>query len=655
MYEALVKFGFSNSFIRWVKTLYTDIQGCMLNNGWVSAPYKILRGIRQGCPLSSLIFVIAVEILACQIRQNKDIKGFQIKIDTMNHSIKISQMADDTTLFLANKRDVSLALNVIEIFGSLSGLKLNRSKTEGIWLGRLKHCKEKIENVNWTKSIVKSLGIYFGINKKECDKLNIESVIEKSENIVLSWKKRNLTMIGRIAVVKSLILPNLTYLANTSSINKEYINKFKKLIYNFIWDSKREKIKRITLSQDYTEGGLKITDIDNYIAAIKLSWVKRLTTGEFANWKVIPAFYFNNFGKDFLIFNMPVDNILSIPKIKVLPEFYMDIVKTWFEKVKIDKNLQTISSFRVIRQQLLWGNKYIKFQNKCLVFTQWIKDNIYCMNDIINDQGYITQDYILSKLSNKSNWISEFTRLKNSIPKEWINILKSEDSIKTNVKTDLNLNVKIGTKKVNIMQLETRDLYKFVNSLEKNTPPGFSKWTKQLNLDNTFLIREMLVFIFYKLKDNKLKIFRWKLLHYILPCKVLLHQWKIATNNTCDFCNQVDDYEHFFVNCPYLSEFWGKFKILLVKLKFGIHTVNFRNLIIGYKIWESNYYDINFIFTLVLFSINKSFYKSDNKQKSIDIYAIFKQEFLKRVEINNTINGKRSDIIESVYSYLQEI
>jgi hypothetical protein len=60
-------------------------------------------------------------------------------------SIKISQLADDTTLFLKLKNGISIALNIIEIFGNLSGLKLNRSKTEGIWLGRLKHCKDPLQ------------------------------------------------------------------------------------------------------------------------------------------------------------------------------------------------------------------------------------------------------------------------------------------------------------------------------------------------------------------------------------------------------------------------------------------------------------------------------------------------------------------------------
>jgi hypothetical protein len=59
-----------------------------MNNGWISEIFKNSRGIRQDCPLSALLFVLSVEIMALRIRNNKDIKGFQIKIDEQTHCIK---------------------------------------------------------------------------------------------------------------------------------------------------------------------------------------------------------------------------------------------------------------------------------------------------------------------------------------------------------------------------------------------------------------------------------------------------------------------------------------------------------------------------------------------------------------------------------------
>jgi hypothetical protein len=136
MLNTLKQFGFNDSFIRWVQTLYSDNQTCVSNNGWVSEIFNNSRGIRQGCPLSALLFILSVEIMAFRLRSNKNIKDTTIKIDEQNHSINISQLADDTTFFMSSKEEITSALNEMEIFGSLSGLMLNRNKIQGMWVGK---------------------------------------------------------------------------------------------------------------------------------------------------------------------------------------------------------------------------------------------------------------------------------------------------------------------------------------------------------------------------------------------------------------------------------------------------------------------------------------------------------------------------------------
>ena len=136
MLNTLKQFGFNDSFIRWVQTLYSDNQTCVSNNGWVSEIFNNSRGIQQGCPLSALLFILSVEIMAFRLRSNKNIKDITIKIDEKNHSINILQLADDTTLFMISKEEITSALHEMEIFGSLSGLMLNRNKTQGMWVGK---------------------------------------------------------------------------------------------------------------------------------------------------------------------------------------------------------------------------------------------------------------------------------------------------------------------------------------------------------------------------------------------------------------------------------------------------------------------------------------------------------------------------------------
>ena len=278
MLTTLKHFGFNQSFISWVETLYSNIQTCVINNGWISEIFQNTRGIRQGCPLSALLFVLSVEIMALRLRGNRSIKGIQVKLEQKTHCIKISQLADDTTLFLGSKDEISLAMNEIEIFGSFSGLILNRNKTEGIWVGKLKHCKDNIEGIKWTEEPVKVLGIYFGHDKKYCEKLNWEKKITEMKKKFEQWGKRNLSILGKILIIKALIIPMFTFLASSVIAPKEYIKEIESFCFKFIWKGKQDKVKRKTMIGKFENGGLNMLDIESYFKSLKASWVPRLVT-----------------------------------------------------------------------------------------------------------------------------------------------------------------------------------------------------------------------------------------------------------------------------------------------------------------------------------------------------------------------------------------
>jgi len=91
--------------------------------------FQLQRGVRQGCPLSPYQFILSGEILAKATRSNKNIKGISVN----NSEIKISLCADDTTFILnGTSESLSATLQVIETFGSMSGLRLNSKKTEAL-------------------------------------------------------------------------------------------------------------------------------------------------------------------------------------------------------------------------------------------------------------------------------------------------------------------------------------------------------------------------------------------------------------------------------------------------------------------------------------------------------------------------------------------
>ena len=154
-------FGFGPSLLNWLKVFHCNSQSCILNNGWANNFFELNRGVRQGCPLSPYLFILSVEVLANAIRQKKEIRGITVN----DKEIKLSQHADDTTLYILDGSEESLleSLKIIEHFSNISGLSLNDKKTEALWIGAradwdFKLCPEK--DFKWPKKEVRALGVW---------------------------------------------------------------------------------------------------------------------------------------------------------------------------------------------------------------------------------------------------------------------------------------------------------------------------------------------------------------------------------------------------------------------------------------------------------------------------------------------------------------
>ncbi len=94
--KALKAYRFGPVFSKWVEILYTNVQSCVTNNGNASSFFSVTRGIRQGCPISAMLFLLVVELMSVYLKNCDDIKGIEID----NEIFVITQLADDTTLFL---------------------------------------------------------------------------------------------------------------------------------------------------------------------------------------------------------------------------------------------------------------------------------------------------------------------------------------------------------------------------------------------------------------------------------------------------------------------------------------------------------------------------------------------------------------------------
>lgn len=269
--KALISFGFGPSIVQWFKTFYNNTESCIINNGWASNFFSVHRTR----PLSPYLFILSAEILAKETRKNADIKGLLVK-DT---EIKLSQYADDTTLILdGSERSLSEALRNLESFEKVSGLRLNSKTTKTLWIGSCAGKSEKLhpeKDFNWQNTKVKALGVWLSTDPETKVKLNLVEKIEKMRNCLGHWSVRRLSLIAKITVLKSLVASQVIHLLSPLQTNAQIIKQLNDLFFDFLWNSKGEKIKRNVIIQNYGNGGLRMIDISSFNKALHSVWIRK--------------------------------------------------------------------------------------------------------------------------------------------------------------------------------------------------------------------------------------------------------------------------------------------------------------------------------------------------------------------------------------------
>jgi exonuclease III len=205
--QALEFFNFKISIKTWIKTFYNNSESRILQNGFLSETFKLERGCRQGDPLSPYIFIICAEILAILIRNSKDIDGININ----GQEYLISQYADDTSFILdGTYKSLDSTLKLLELYANVSGLKINYSKSKIIWIGSKKYSKDVFHHpkwkLEWGTETFSLLGVHFSVNIDQIIQANFEPKLMEMEKMIKQRSTRTLTPLGRIVVIKTLII-----------------------------------------------------------------------------------------------------------------------------------------------------------------------------------------------------------------------------------------------------------------------------------------------------------------------------------------------------------------------------------------------------------------------------------------------------------------
>ena len=547
--EVLRFFQFGDSILRWVKTLHSNVSSAINLGGNLSSFFNIHRGCRQGDPIASYIFILCVEILASRLRHNENVKG--IKIDDC--PILISQFADDTSLVLdGSESSLQNAIKDLNFFAKMSGLKINTSKTQAIWIGSMKYSNVTFLpelGLQWGRDKFTVLGIDFSVNLHEIPKMNYDKKLIKLKSLIKTWEKRILTPIGRIHIIKSLLIPQLNHLfISLPNSDDSFIHKLNSILFNFLWNSKVDKVKRDVVTKDYMEGGLKMVNTRAFIESLKLGWIRRLFQGN-AKWQTISSKLF-----DIEKLSKCGHNFFKLCISKCKNRFWVDVLKAW---QKFAKHIEDVPGEGELLKIPLWHNEKIKINNKCVFYKEWYKKGVVIVNDLLDyskDGTFYTFQDFVNVYGIRTDFLT-FNGLLRAVKKYVPAVNNPHENFPFPY---IPLGISYFLERVKGSKL-------FYNILNKNkiTPTGTRKWCEIFNIDTvTFTIFFRITF--NVTKDTKLQWFQYRIYHYILSTNAVLFKAGIVATPQCTLCNNDrETITHIMWDCREVQKLLEHFSNLL--------------------------------------------------------------------------------------------
>ena len=155
---------------------------------------------------------------------------------------KLAQYADDTTVFVKDDQSIKHLFNLLEKFERVSGLRINQSKSELLCLR-----KDKILNLNLSEKPIYALGIYFSYNDELATEKIFYDKLVSLKKILNIWSSRDISIYGKINIVKTLALSKLTFVCSVLDTPDGFTEEVNKIIFKFIWKYKQPKIKKSTI------------------------------------------------------------------------------------------------------------------------------------------------------------------------------------------------------------------------------------------------------------------------------------------------------------------------------------------------------------------------------------------------------------------------
>lgn len=539
LFEVLSRFNLGARFLSLIRLIYKNPTAQILTNRILSPPFKLSRGTRQGCPLSPLIFALAIEPLAQSIRLDPQIHGYATK-ETIN---KISLYADDILLYITHPQiTIPALLDKINLFGSFSGYRINWTKSVlmPVHLDDL----SLLDNFPFKISSEKITYLGIEVSKKYTSlfRENFPPLIEKLRSRLLFWNTLPISLIGRINAVKMVFLPQLLYLFQNIPIflKKVFFKQLESLIIPFLWAHKAPRISKKYLYRPKSLGGLAVPNFLFYYwaSAIKTFtyWLNTITPPP--NWLLIEQEDCHPYS---------ITAILLAPT-KISKMLYNnnpvinDMIRTW-KQIKSSFNLKSVSPALPIDRNPTFAPSGLDG-----AFSVWNRKGIKCVKDLYIQGVFATFLQLQQKFRLGNNNFFQYLQIRDYIRKHLKDFVTEPKSLIDDC--------------MNLPSREPKLITRIYNTLlSLSSPPAHThrcKWEKEFGEPITDdLWEKALENISTCSHSARHCLIQFKIIHMLHFSREKLHNIYPEISPMCDKCKtSVATHLHSYVLCPKIYSFW---------------------------------------------------------------------------------------------------
>lgn len=357
LFKILDLFGFKGIFSTCLRNIYLSAKTQVLINGFISKKIEIKRSVRQGCPLSMLLFALALEPL---------ISNLQIRLAGISigqHRLQVFNYADDVNIIVSTQDDVVTTRNVLFQYEKGSGAQLNTKKSNYLRLGVTKPDKLEIEYATENPD-GKVLGMYIGPNLQKITMNNWDRIIANINAAFHQYRFRDISLIEKVWFINSYILSKVWYMSMVIPPRKKDIAHINKMIGFFLWTGNIFRIRRSVLYQNTEKGGVKLINPQLKADALFVKTMNRLIEGNSCSSNIIVQAWYNG--------DLPTKPAYLQKIENELPSFRLNPKKWYNEKLNETEEIPAcLQNTPGKNWTLIWDNinkKFLSVQVKSYLY-----------------------------------------------------------------------------------------------------------------------------------------------------------------------------------------------------------------------------------------------------------------------------------------------